>query len=64
MLLKSFYENNFMKRFLILLLLFNIVSAQDIQIYRIVFDINHDMSVREEIKIVFENPVNETMTLK
>ncbi|MCX8179037.1 MAG: MarR family transcriptional regulator [Candidatus Aenigmarchaeota archaeon] len=49
-----------MKKFLILLLLFNIVSAQDIQIYRIVFDINHDMSVREEIKIVFENPVNET----
>ncbi|MBU5689531.1 MAG: MarR family transcriptional regulator [Candidatus Aenigmatarchaeota archaeon] len=49
-----------MKKFLIVLLLINIASAQEIQLYKVVLNINQDMSVNEEIKIIFEKPLNQT----
>ena len=45
--------------FVTLLLIFPVTLALDIQVYSITFDIQPDMRVREEIKIVFSEPVEE-----
>jgi hypothetical protein len=45
--------------YLLILFLLPAVLALDIQVYSIIFDIKPDMRVREEIKIVFSQPIEE-----
>ncbi|MEM5799910.1 MAG: MarR family transcriptional regulator [Candidatus Aenigmatarchaeota archaeon] len=46
-------------RFFIFLLLIKIVVAAEIQVYSVVFNIQPDMSVKQETKIVFSEPLEE-----
>jgi uncharacterized membrane protein len=48
-----------MRLLLLMILLLPAALALDIQVYSITFDIQPDMSVREEIKIVFSEPLKE-----